>query len=230
MVWDETIKATDVAIVIATLCGPILAVQAQVWLERRRGKQGRRQQIFYTLMRTRAAALSPDHVHAINAIPVEFHGVETIISAYKEYIDHLNVPQTNVAAWNERRVDLFMDLLHKISQRLGYDFTVAQLKGEYYAPKWQFDLEAEQTAIRQALAKILSGEAALPMDVKTFPGDSEAQAALKAVLKGERAIKVSPEPLGSHSAHRQAHLHVISADAQPQKAWSGTPSNSSTWV
>lgn len=183
------------AIVIATLLSPLIAVQVQVWLERRRTKEGRRQQVFYALMRTRASTLAPEHVHALNAVPIEFYGIKTITDAYKDYIAHLNAPQVNPAAWGERRVDPFMDLLHKLSEELNYKFTVAQLKGEYYAPKWQFDLEAEQTAIRQGIANILAGKGALPMDVKSFPVDQEAQEAYKAILKGEKSIKIKPSTL-----------------------------------
>lgn len=185
----------DWAIVIATLMGPLFAVQVQVWLERRRATQARRQQIFFALMRTRAATLVPEHVHALNAVPIEFYGIKEITVAYKELIAHLNAPQTNPAAWGERRVDLLMDLMHKISNRLNYKFTVAQLKGEYYAPKWQYDLEAEQTAIRQGIANILAGKAAFPMDVKSFPVDPEAQEAYKAVLMGEKSIKIKQSTL-----------------------------------
>jgi hypothetical protein len=108
----------DVAIVIATLMGPLFAVQVQVWLERRRVKEGRRQQVFYALMRTRASTLAPEHVHALNAVPIEFYGIKTITEAYKDYITHLNSPQNE--ARGLRRVDLFMDLLHKISAELNY--------------------------------------------------------------------------------------------------------------
>jgi len=191
MQWDETIKVTDLAIVFATLLGPVFAVQVQVYLDRTRGKRARREQIFHTLMRTRSSSVAPEHVHALNAVPIEFFGERQITDAYRDYIAHLNTNiQNNPEAWGIRRVDLFMDLLHKISEELGYDFTVAQLKGEYYAPQAHFTLEVEQTAIRQGLAKILSGQAALGMDVKNLPGDPEAQAALKAVLQGKSAIKV----------------------------------------
>jgi hypothetical protein len=183
MQWDT------IAIAAATLLGPLFAVQVQVWLERTRAGRRRREQIFYALMRTRAASLSPDHVHALNSIPIEFYRDKSIIEAYKAYINHVNSPQTNTQVWVERRTDLLMDLLHKISQTLGYSFTVAQLKGEYYAPKWQFDLEAEQTAIRQGLVNLLSGKSSLPMDVKSLPVDADTRAALLAVLKGEAVLK-----------------------------------------
>lgn len=182
-------KVNDWAIVIATLLSPLIAVQVQVWLERRRAKRDRRQQVFYTLMRTRASLLVPEHVNALNAVPIEFYGKRRITEAYKDYISHLNSSPANHVGWGDRRVDLFMDLLHKLSEDLHYKFTVAQLKGEYYLPKGQFDLEAEQVAIRQGLVNVLSGKAALPMDVKSFPVDQEMRTALKAVLDGGNAIK-----------------------------------------
>ena len=59
MNWDLTIKLTDIAIVLAALLVPVLAVQAQKWLERRRDVKERQLAIFRTLMATRNAMLSP---------------------------------------------------------------------------------------------------------------------------------------------------------------------------
>jgi hypothetical protein len=70
---DWTVKTGDLAIVIATLLGPILAVQAQKWIERSRERQQRRVAVFRVLMTTRAALLSPAHVEALNIVPVEFY-------------------------------------------------------------------------------------------------------------------------------------------------------------
>jgi hypothetical protein len=64
----------DAAIVFATIAGPVLAVQAQKWLEKSRAINDRRNQIFRVLMATRAAMLSPGFVEALNAVPVEFYG------------------------------------------------------------------------------------------------------------------------------------------------------------
>ncbi len=193
MQWDYTIKVTDLAIVFATLLGPVFAVQAQVVLEKRREKRARRSGIFHALMRTRAANIAQDHVQALNAIPIEFYGVERVTNAFKAYVTHLYAPQTNPTAWIERRVDLFMDLLWKVGREVGYQFDVAQLKSEFYAPVGHQTVENEQTAIRQGLAKVLSGQASLPMEVTKMPSDPEAQAALKALLKGETALKIKPD-------------------------------------
>ena len=49
-----TITFSDSFLIIATLAGPILAVQAQKWIERVRGKGERKFRVFQTLMMTRA--------------------------------------------------------------------------------------------------------------------------------------------------------------------------------
>ena len=180
------------AVVFATLLGPILAVQAQSFVERHRARQNRRQQIFYVLMRTRATPLAPDSVNALNAVPLEFYKDRVIIDAYRAFIVHTGVPtgQPTPQAWGDRRIDLLMDLIQKISVKVGYKFDVAQLKAEFYAPQGHRTLEDEQTQIRQGLVKVLAGQAAIPMDVRSFPADAVAVAGYKAIVTGERALKI----------------------------------------
>ncbi|PIL19521.1 hypothetical protein P775_14185 [Puniceibacterium antarcticum] len=190
MIWDYTIRLTDVAIVAAALLGPVLAVQAQKWLERKRDVKERRLSIFRTLMATRAAMLSPQHVEALNAVPVEFYGpsgkLKKINEAWKLYIDHHDERLPTNDAWAQKRHDLFLDMLHLISQFLGYTFSRAQLGRDIYSPKAHGDFETEQTIIRKGLASLLSGEIALPLAVKEFPnadpGSAELQAALQQVM------------------------------------------------
>ena len=89
MTLDWTLKITDIAIIIAAIVGPILAVQAQKWLERGRAIHDRRMWIFLVLMSTRAMRLSTNHVEALNAVPIEFYGTDerlrAIIEAWKAY-------------------------------------------------------------------------------------------------------------------------------------------------
>ncbi len=59
IVADWTFRIADVAIVFATFMGPVVAVQAQKWLEKSRAINDRRNHIFRVLMATRAARLSP---------------------------------------------------------------------------------------------------------------------------------------------------------------------------
>ncbi len=190
MNWDFTIKLTDIAIVVAALLGPVLAVQAQKWLERRRDVKERRLAIFRTLMATRAAMLSPQHVEALNAVPVEFYGssgkLKQINDAWKLYLDHHTTDGPATDAWAQKRLDLFQDMLHLMSQFLGYNFSKAQLARDIYSPRAHGDLETEQTIIRRGLVGLFKGDIALPLVVKEFPaadpGNAELQAALQQVL------------------------------------------------
>lgn len=210
MVWDSTIKLADIAIIFATLIGPILAVQAQKYLEARRGIAERRLTIFRTLMATRSAMLSPAHVEALNAVPVEFYGkaqkLKRINETWKLYLDHHSVNTETNDAWMQKRLDLFLDLLHNISSFLGYEFTRPQLGRDIYSPKAHDELETEQTLIRKGLAKLFNGETVLPMAVKEFPGtDTEEsianEAHLRALLvewlEGARPVKIEASTKGT---------------------------------
>lgn len=170
MNWDTTIKITDVVIILATIAGPVLAVQAQKWLERRRAILDRRQLIFRVLMSTRAARLSAAHVEALNAIPIEFYGTNKkkreIIEAWKAYLDHLTTSGANTEVWHQKRNDLFLDLLHLISQFLGYDFNRVEIGREIYAPIGHATIESEQEIIRRGLASMFSGGFVIPVEVK----------------------------------------------------------------
>lgn len=199
-----TFQMSDVAIIVATLAGPILAVQAQKWLEKSRAINDRRNHIFRVLMGTRAAVLSPAHVEALNAIPVEFYGLsgklKAINESWKVFLDHHMQQGTPLTeAWFQKRQDLFVDLLHLIAQYLGYGFSRSQLARDIYNPQAHDELETEQTIIRKGFVKLFNGEASLPMAVKEFPTTADDatlanRAALQKLmlewLDGQRAVKV----------------------------------------
>lgn len=170
---DLTLRLADIAVVFAAILGPVLAVQAQKLLERRRDQKERRLAIFRMLMATRASTLSADHVAALNAVPVEFYGssagLSNINEAWKLYLDHHDERLQATDAWAQKRFDLFVELLYLISQNLGYRFTKAQLGRDIYSPKAHSELENEQAAIRRGLASILSGDGTLPLSIKEFP-------------------------------------------------------------
>jgi hypothetical protein len=179
---DWSVKVTDLAIIFATIIGPIAAVQAQKWLERGRETRARQTLIFRTLMGTRGALLAPDHVRAINSIPLDFYPtspkLKAINTAWKTYIDHLGVKQVPGDQWAERRVDYLLELLQLIGAYVGYEFTVVEMKREFYAPVGHATVESEQDLIRQGFAKLFKGEASLPLAVREMPVDAEFRALL----------------------------------------------------
>jgi hypothetical protein len=124
-------------------------------------------------MATRAAMLSPIHVEALNAVPVEFYGtsakLKKINEAWKLYLDQHDDRLPPNDAWAQKREDLFLDLLHQISVFLGYSFSRAQLGRDIYSPKAHGDLESDQMIIRKGMARLFKGEISLPLAVKEFP-------------------------------------------------------------
>lgn len=195
---------SNIAVIAATLLGPILAVQAQRWVDVAREKRSRRVDIFRVLMATRAASLSPAHVEALNAIPIEFYGrsrnYKAVVEAWKILLDHFSQDQTNLAIWVEKRQALFVDLLSKLSTAVGYEFTRLELEREVYSPRAHAVVEGEQEVIRKGLYRLFSGEFALPLDIKDFPADPEVlekqkvlQALVERLLKGDTALKIKSE-------------------------------------
>ena len=174
MTIDWTFRMGEGAIVFATLLGPVLAVQAQKWIERARERKQRKIGIFRTLMATRAAFLSPAHVKALNAVPIEFYGNKKIVDSWKEYLDYLSKQGVPPDVWAQRRFDLFVDLLHSTAADLGYNFTRVEISREVYLPTAHARIEADQQIIREGMAKLFRGEAAIPMDVKSFPVEAQA--------------------------------------------------------
>jgi hypothetical protein len=103
-----------IAVVIATLLGPVLAVYVTRKIDEARAEKARKLEIFRALMRTRKAGLSPDHVNALNLTEIEFHGVPDVLSAYNTLMRHINTgPVTD--KWLEQHRSSLTKLLSAIT-------------------------------------------------------------------------------------------------------------------
>lgn len=181
---------TDGYLIAATIAGPILAVQAQKWIERARERRQAQKQIFYTLMATRATRLSPQHIQALNMIDLEFSGQgwrgqsaneKAVVAKWRIYVDHLGAlaespTQSQLDLWVQQGDDLFTDLLEALGKALRYKFDRVQLKRGIYHPKGHTDQEIRQEVAQRALVDLLTGRTALPMKVVEFPYSEEAAA------------------------------------------------------
>jgi len=206
----------DTALVIATILGPILAVQAQKFIERASDSRRRKMRIFVGLMATRAARVSPEHVQALNMIDIEFIGrkvlgslryqtkkektVSNEWSIYRDilYEDVVNTSESQQTDWLSRSQEQFIALLHAISIALGYDFDKVLLKRGIYTPRAHGEQEIAQLTIRDSLVKILSGKQPIPMEVTSFPVSEDAlkmqslvQEEFLALLSGQKPLKVT---------------------------------------
>lgn len=173
--------ASDWLTLLAIVLGPVLAVQAAEFLNRRRASRERKLHIFRTLMSTRGANMAPAHVDALNVIDIEFQGRRKkdreVVEAWKMYLDHLNDRNYPRETWGARRVELFIALLYKMALRLGYSFDQSHLKNTSYFPEGYGMTMFEQQAIRKAVLDVLSGRSAIPMSIVGVSGGGATPAA-----------------------------------------------------
>lgn len=170
----------DWAIVGATLLGPVVAVQAQKWVERARDGKQRKRWVFETLMATRGARLSQDHVRALNMIDLAFYGSgpgrrtakeQRVLDAWREYLDDLwaghDFSGPDAGALTARRDELFTNLLAAQADDLRLAFDRVQLKKSFYSPIAHAQVEGEQQALRIAALKVFSGNEPLRVVAET---------------------------------------------------------------
>lgn len=184
----------------AILLAPLIALQVSVYLEKRREKRKRRLGIFKTLMATRAARLSREHVQALNMIDVEFYGEKKVIRAWKAYLDHLAEPRDSPDVWSEKKDELFIDLLDTMATELGYDFDKTSIKNTSYFPEGHGRMEEDQRIIRRGLATIIQGDAPFPIKIAGEADEEKVEkwlSLLEKYFSNEDAIKVKIEEDGS---------------------------------
>lgn len=199
---------TNILTIAAILLAPLVAVQVQKWLEVFREERGRKLWIFKTLMATRAANVSPDHVQALNMIDLEFRGrrYKKVTDAWKAYLDHLasfpkEEDETEQKRWGENRVDRLASLLIEMGKSLGYEFDEVHVKKSVYAPEAHSQIENENTLVRRGLIRVLYGEASLRMVIDSLPTEQdeaeeqkEVRKALLEIFAKGRPINVNTDP------------------------------------
>ena len=206
------VEISNALIISATLLGPILAVQAQKAVERIREKRQRKLWVFHTLMATRAARLSAEHVQALNMIDLTFYGhrvlgvqrrskrEQTVLNSWREYLDHLETrfEEDQAANWRARGEELFINLLNAIAVDVDFTFDRVQLKKHIYSPVAHGRLEEEQEKLRHLAIDVLSGASPISMNVSSLPIDQDALKAqielhqsLRSALTGNGSLTVS---------------------------------------
>jgi len=202
-------RLTDAVMILAVVAAPWIAVHVQRRLDAAVERRSRRNFIFRTLMATRAARVTADHVAALNMIDLEFYGdlrsgrrVQTladraVTDAWHIYLDSLDFgsgDEAGLAARSEKAEDKFVDLLFAMSRALGYDFDRVLLHKGVYSPKAHGVAWQQDTEIRAGLARLLSGEGALGVTA-ILPDDvlkeqQRIQKLLAECLSGKRSLSV----------------------------------------
>jgi hypothetical protein len=161
----------EMSVNMTILIGPILAIQIQAYIEKRRESRNRKISLFSTLIATRATRLAADHVRALNMIDIVFIDDSEIIRLWREYHDSL-------MQVNSQRDDLFIDLLHAIGRHLNFNFDKVMLRRVFYVPQAHVDAETAQVEIRDSMQKMFSGQ-------------QEIQKGLLQYLNGQKSLKIS---------------------------------------
>lgn len=189
---------SDWVLVAATIAGPILAVQAQKWVERATESRRRRRWIFDTIMSNRATRLADENIKALNAIDLEYRPRlipsrkdRAVVAAWRSLFGELtqglrdagpNPDQATINAWNDRCREHYVRLEAAMSAALGFRFSDEELRRGIYYPQGHMERENAQLAIMLNLKRLLSGETAINMNVKEMPVTPETAAAQAALL------------------------------------------------
>ena len=209
----------DGLMILSVLLAPLIAVQVQKYLERYGEARGRRLYVFKTLVATRAATVSPDHVQALNMIDLEFHDskYKKVTDAWNVYRDHLNhfpsEDESQQARWQAEIVELLAMLLMQMGRSLGYQFDEVQVKRGIYSPVAHAQVENENRLIRSGMIALLQGDASLKMDIASFPVSEEES--------GEKALRDGLSEL----LEGKRDLRVVVSNADCTKPTSGRPTN-----
>ena len=151
--------------VLAIFTGPIAALFAQRALDWLREKKERRVNLYRTVMSLRAQWLNPDSVRALNSIdtifdkrrdkPVRDAWAKVIAHVYTEPPD-ANTRPNEARDWNDRLVDLRVDLYQLLGNAVGYNHTIEYIKTHFYNPNAYANAELENQQIRQQFAKAIT--------------------------------------------------------------------------
>jgi len=153
---------------------PIIAVQLEKYLEKRREVRVKKIRIFSALMSTRATPLAPLRIEALNLIDIEFYESSKIREAWKALLDNYadvpsdkNLPnfQQKLELHFQKREELNVDLLFEMAKDLGYHYDKVQLKKGCYIPQGHAELELDNAKIRQGFMEILSNKKAFPIAI-----------------------------------------------------------------
>lgn len=171
----DSLTSSDWVLALCTLLGPILAVGATRFVDAWRERRARQEAVFVALMATRRAALTAEHVQALNRIEIEFAknvSVTSDLRAYMRLLEDRAADDDRDAQdlLLRRRRQAFAHLVQAIGRQLGRPVDRMDiLEGGYYPGGWA-EAENLQLENMRQLNKILKAQIPLPVWVWLPPG------------------------------------------------------------
>lgn len=179
--YADKVKASDLAIVFATILGPIFAIQIQSFREgvqrkiraeheKNQEKLQRQSFAFRQMMAYRDNPLDSMFVQALNVIPVDFQGVDSVVNAWKLYFGQLCKSKSEDPNWDEHSNDFRAQLLGAMATHLGYSFTIQELKDDRYFAQAHLDDMVMKSQILQGAHRIFANN--YPFTVLAYVKDA----------------------------------------------------------
>ena len=162
----------DYATVAALLFGPVLAIWVAEILRKREEFRKRQIHVFRNLMATRTITMNFKHIEALNIVELEFYDHRKVMDCWRLYRTHLDdtaYSKRDIAAWENDRAKLMVDLLYEMSISLGLSYDKSDIQKGVYYPKGYADTEQQQLELRKLLLQLLRGERQLPMRAEVYP-------------------------------------------------------------
>ncbi|WP_411824621.1 DUF6680 family protein [Leptospira sp. 'Mane'] len=161
----------EIFTILAILAGPILAVQVEKYLSKLRDQKENREDLFKSLMLTRAKNLTEEHVDSLNMIALEFpiKKYRKVNDAWKEYLDHLNdksYGEARIDEWERVRQDKFVDLLYVMSEALNFKYEKLLIKRQIYIPQGHILANEEFEELKEKILELLDGKRSLNIKTK----------------------------------------------------------------
>ncbi|QKG71155.1 MULTISPECIES: DUF6680 family protein [Erythrobacter] len=164
----------DWLVLAAIFCGPLVGIWVTRLIDASKEQKNRRWELFVTLRRTRGLELSPDHVAAVNMVPVLFSHDKEAMEEWGKLMDSLNDPSWNSADDNvrlgliTRSGDARHNLIRRIGEVVGARLPIREEHRLGYAPVAWVNEMNEQAEVRQRFIEVLRGERSLHMVAGVF--------------------------------------------------------------
>jgi len=131
MVWDFSVKATDIIMIGVAFIGPIVAVAITLWYQNRKEKRDAQYRLFTVLMTHRKSNPPTfDLVNGLNLIDVVFSQHRKTVELWHEYYAMLGQKDVNWQLADSK----YLDLLASMATVLGYKNLLQTDISRYYSP------------------------------------------------------------------------------------------------
>lgn len=109
-------------------------------------------------------------------------------------VDQTTFNEAQRVNWHERRKTLDLDLLAAIGKYLGYKLTTLDYETQFYFPIAHGDEMLQNSQIRAGLAAVLSGEKGIRLEAPVDAQSTAMRQAMANILQGQAPIRVVLNP------------------------------------